>query len=110
MASVSPYLLLLWFPTVFVLFARLPGHRAVIVATILGLLFLPEVNEHSVMEGAAQAFTIPMVVFLKLVVISLSLLAASLCLDFQRWKAFRPAWFDLPMFVWCICPFFSSMT
>src|SRR5438094_9604744 len=62
------------------------------------------------MEGATQAFTIPMVVFLKLVVLSLSLLVASLCLDFRRWKAFRPAWFDLPMFVWCICPFFSSMT
>lgn len=110
MASVSPFLLLLWFPVMLVLFARLPGHRAVIVGTILGLLFLPEVNDHSTTEGVVTAFSVPMIVFQKLVVLSLSVVAASLCLDFRRWRAFRPAWYDLPMLAWCVCPFLSSVT
>lgn len=109
MGSVSPYLLLLWFPVTLALFSRLPGHRAVIVSTILGLLFLPEVNENVVRDGVANAFAVPSIVFLKVVVINLSVLVGSLALDFRRWQTLRPRWVDVPMLLWCIGPFFSSL-
>jgi len=100
-----------WTPLVLWLFARLPRHRALLLGVIGGALFLPEVQLAKVGEDAPDASEF-MLLILKLTkpnAISFSALLAALLFDRRRVLAFRPRWFDVPMFVWCVCPFFSDL-
>jgi len=40
----------------------------------------------------------------------LSILFATCLYDVERFKSFKFSWFDLPIAIWCICPFASSVT
>lgn len=100
-----------WVPLVLVLFRYLPHHRALLVGVIAGTLFLPEVQMAKVSAEAPDASEF-VVLFLKLTkpnTISASALLAAFLFDRRRLFSFRPRWFDLPMAVWCVVPFFSDL-
>ena len=99
--SITVYIALFgWIPAVLLMFMCLPPRRAVIVALIVGFLFLP-VASIKFGEG------IPL--FNKVTATCLGVLLGSLFFDHTRLLTFRPRWIDLPMIVWCICPFLSSI-
>jgi hypothetical protein len=91
-------------------FRRLPGPIAVLVLTVLGTLFLPEVQSTQNNADAPEAVGVPLVKLTKYNVISYALLAGSLVCDRRRWAQVQPRWFDLPMAAWCLAPFFASIT
>lgn len=100
-----------WIPLVLLLFRHLPHHRALLVGVIGGVLFLPEVQMAKVSEEAPDASEF-VLIFLKLTkpnAISAAGLLAALLFDRRRLSSFRPRWFDVPMAVWCVVPFFSDL-
>jgi hypothetical protein len=85
-----------------VLFLFLKPGRAVLVAFLLGYMFLP-VAPHS-------EFKVPgLPSYTKDAAIGLSVLLGVLIFDTQRLFSFRPRWTDLPIAILCSCPFVSSM-
>jgi len=98
---VSTAALFVWAVGVFVLFNKVQPRRAVLIAYISGVLFLPEMRQPANWDGAARVVALPFFKVTKPNVIGLTLLLATLAFDLDRWKKFRPRWFDVPMFVWC---------
>ena len=90
-----------WFPVVVYLFIRFPPQRALVISFVTAWLFLP-----------LAAFKLPSipVEYNKMSATCLAVLLATLLYDVDRFKAFRFHWFDLPIAVWCLCPFASSIT
>jgi hypothetical protein len=89
-----------WVPLILILFALLPARRAVLTAFVVGWLFLPEAG-----------FKLPgMPDYNKVTATNLGVLIVALFFDSGRMLKFRPRWFDLPALVYCISPFFSSLT
>lgn len=90
-----------WFPAVIYLFIRFPPQRALIVSFVAAWLFLP----------LAQ-FKLPgiPVEYNRMSATCLAVLVATCLYDFERLKSFRFHWFDLPMVVWCLSAFASSIT
>jgi hypothetical protein len=100
-----------WTPLVLWLFARLPARRALLLGVIGGTLFLPEVQLAKVSEEAPDASEF-MLLILKLTkpnAISFAAVLGAFLFDRRRVLSFRPRWFDLPMFIWCISPMFSDL-
>src|SRR5438128_2024316 len=91
-------------------FRRMPGPMAVLVLTIAGTLFLPEVQSTPNNADAPEAVGVPLIKLTKYNVISYALLAGSLMCDRRRWSQVQPKWFDLPMAAWCLAPLFASLT
>lgn len=89
-----------WIPAVLVLFSLLPPRRAVITAFVAGWLFLPMTSYQ--IEGMPNysKFTAPAV----------AILVAAIIFDPGRVASFRPRIWDLPMLVWCLVPFASSVS
>ncbi|MBE9125770.1 MULTISPECIES: O-antigen ligase domain-containing protein [unclassified Coleofasciculus] len=93
--------LLLWMPVVFYLFTVFTPRKAVIVSFIGGLLFLPQ----------RTGFALPLIPdYAGMVATCYGIILAILVYDSQRLSSFQPGWIDLPMLIWCICPFASSIT
>lgn len=90
-----------WFPIVVYLFTRFPPQRAVITSFVAAWLFLP-----------LAAFKLPSipVEYDKMSATCLAILFATCIYNVDRFKLFRFHWFDLPITVWCLAPFASSMT
>jgi hypothetical protein len=89
-----------WIPTVLLLFKLLPPQRAVIVSFIAAWLFLPEAK-----------FPLPgLPDYTKMSATCYGILLATIVYDVQYLKSFKPGWLDLPMLIWCVCPFASSIT
>jgi hypothetical protein len=101
MNSVAPLAMFGWIPVVFLLFALLPPRRAVIVAFIVGWLFLPQYTVK--LQDGIPAYS-------RIMATCVGTLLAACVFDGGRVLAFRPKWIDLPMLVWCLCPFASSMS
>ncbi|HEV8607738.1 MAG TPA: hypothetical protein VGQ99_20550 [Tepidisphaeraceae bacterium] len=100
MAAMVPIALFGWIPLILILFALLPARRAVLTAFIVGWLFLP-----------MSSFKIPgLPDYNKITATNLGVLVAALLFDSGRMMKFRPRWFDLPALVFCVSPFFSSLT
>lgn len=91
-------------------FRRLPPPIAVLVLTVIGTLFLPEVQANQQNADAPEAVGVPLIKLTKYNVISYAMLAGSLVCDRKRWSQVQPRWFDLPMVAWCLAPFFASIT
>ena len=100
MSVTTPIAMFGWPAVVLLLFAVMPARRAVIVAYVIGWLFLPT---------AVFWFT-GLPPYGKLAVTSLSVLLAVLLFDQGRVLTFRARWLDLSMVVWCAVPFVSSIT
>jgi hypothetical protein len=93
--------LILWLPIIFYIFTRFPPRTAVIISFIGGLLFLPQ----------RASFALPLIPdYGGAVATCYGIVLAIIVYDAQRLSSFKFGWVDLPMLVWCICPFFSSMT
>lgn len=99
----SPQALLVtlcWIPVVLYFFMRFPPQRAVIVSFIVAWLYLPVVN-----------IPLPGIPDLsKMSATCYGVLLATLLFDAGRLTSFKPGWLDLPMLIWCFCPFASSMS
>ncbi|MFM7470881.1 MAG: O-antigen ligase domain-containing protein [Nodosilinea sp.] len=90
----------LWIPFVFLLFRALPTQRAIVIAFIIGTLFLPEVQ--LIIPGFPDYTKISAASYVILIYTLVSK-------DSYRIRQFRLHWFDIPMLIWCITPFFSYL-
>jgi hypothetical protein len=89
-----------WIPVVLMLFALLPARRAVIVAMLFAWLFLP--------QAAYKVEGLPP--YDKMTATCAGLILGAVIFDARRLLSFWPGWVDLPMAVWCLCPFISSLS
>lgn len=89
-----------WIPAVLYLFRWLPSRRALIVSFIIAWLFLPQAQ-----------FPLPgLPDYTKMTATCYGVLLATIVFDFKRFSSFQLGWLDLPMLVWCVCPFASSIS
>lgn len=88
-----------WIPLVLLLFAALPPRRAVLVSFIGAWLFLPMMGWD--LKGLPD--------YTKVSATSVGALLGIVLFDPGRLLQFRWRWLDLPMALWCIAPFFSSL-
>lgn len=101
MTPQAQLVLIIWFPIILYLFKRYPPRQAVILSFLGGLLFLPQ----------RTGFALPLIPDYQGMVATCYGIAISLFIqDADRLKQFKLTWLDLPMLIWCICPFFSSVT
>ncbi|WP_019505645.1 hypothetical protein [Pleurocapsa sp. PCC 7319] len=90
-----------WTPFVIYLFHRFSSQKAVVISFIGGALFLPQLVE----------FPLPLIPdYTTLSAACYSVLLATCLCDRQRLRLYKFGWLDLPMIVWCLCPFASSIT
>lgn len=99
MTILADLAMLAWIPLVFALFAALPPRRAVIVAYMVGWLFLP-----------FASYPLPGLPDLtKMSATAYGVLLAALVFDSRTVTSFRLRLLDLPMAVFCLTPFVSSV-
>lgn len=101
MSPQAQLVMLLWLPTVLYLFRRFPVQRAVVISFIFAWLFLP--------QRAGFTF-IGLPDYERMSATCYSIVLATLIYDVQRFSTFKLGWLDLPMLMWCVCPFASSIT
>jgi tetratricopeptide (TPR) repeat protein len=92
--------LLLWLPFVAFIFTLLPPRKAVITSYIIAWLALPNIGyrlpgipDYTKMSATVFAVLLCMAIF-----------------DQGRMFSIRPRWFDIPIFVYCFCPFVTAIT
>jgi hypothetical protein len=89
-----------WIPAVLYIFMRFPAQRALVVSFILAWLFLP-----------MATYKLPGIPpYNKMSAACYGILLATIIYDSGRFSLFRPGLLDLPMLIWCLCPFASSIT
>ena len=88
-----------WIPVVLLLFAVLPPRRAVIVAFLAAWLFLP-------MASYDVKYLPP---YTKMTATTVGVMLAIVLFDLKRLSTLRLRWVDLPMVVWCLSPFVTSI-
>lgn len=89
-----------WIPALFYLFTRFPAQRALIAGFIVAWLFLP----------LAELKFPGIPAYNKMSATCYGILLTTAFYDLERISAFKPGWLDVPMLIWSICPFFSSIT
>ncbi len=100
-SPIAQLVMLAWLPIVIYLFIKFPAQRAVVIGFVIAWLFLP--------QRAGFAVTgIPD--YSRRSAASYAILLATFIYDFERFRSFKFSWLDLPMVVWCLCPFASSIT
>ena len=92
--------LLIWPVVVLLIFSRMPPRRAAIVSTIFGCLFLPNIGLP--IPGLPD--------YTKVVALALSVLLGMVVYDPGRLSGFRPNWFDVPLVVWSVGAFATSLS
>jgi hypothetical protein len=92
--------LLGWIPVMLVIFAALPPRRATITSFLAAWMFLPERAGYAI-QGLPD--------YDKVSATCAGILLATFIFDLQRLTRFRPHWLDLPMLIWCVAPFLSSV-
>ena len=91
--------LFLWIPVVVAFFAFLPPRKAVIVSFLIGWLALPNIG-----------FNLPgMPDYSKMTATSTVVLPCMFIFDQGRLFSLRFRRYDLPMIVWCLCPFLTAV-
>ncbi|MEI8197937.1 MAG: O-antigen ligase domain-containing protein, partial [Phycisphaerae bacterium] len=82
------------------LYAWLPGRQAMLAVMLGSAMFLPN-----------SGYQVPILrEYDKFTAASLSVLLAMVIFDYRRLARFRFHWIDIPMALWCLCPFVSSLT
>lgn len=99
MGPLIPLTLFGWIPVVLIAFSILPPRRAVIAAYLVAWLFLPVAGYN------LQGFTD----YNKITATTIGVMLGIVIFDPDRLRAFRPSWLDLPILIFCISPFFSSI-
>src|SRR2546422_9918187 len=87
-------------PFALLVFWLLPAPRAVLVVTIGGCLFLPMAGFK--VQGLPDLSQVS--------VVSYGLLLGALLFNLERVLSFRFRLIDLPMLIWCLVPFASSIS
>jgi len=87
-------------PLTLVLFALLPARRAMVISSIGAWLFLPPIGID--LPGFPD--------YGKATAATLGILLSTLVFESNRLLTFRLRWFDVPMLLWCLCPFVSSIS
>jgi hypothetical protein len=100
---------MIWIGVLPLLFNSMPKRRALLINFIGGFLFLPELHDVVSSGEALPAFDIRPFFFTKTNAMCYGFVLAVLLYDSKRLLAFRPKWFDVPMMIWCVIPFFSGM-
>lgn len=100
MTAAVPIALFGWIPAVLILFALLPPRRAVIASFLIAWLFLPMAGYH--FEGLPN--------YTKATATSYGVLLGIIFFDFTKFSQFRPRLVDLPMALWCLVPFATSIS
>lgn len=99
-AITTPLVMFLWIPVVIYLFSRFPARKAVVISFIVGWLYLPQAE--LALPGLPD--------YTKISATCYAILLATFIYDAGRFATFRLGWVDIPMLVWCVTPFFSSIT
>ncbi|HEY9630315.1 MAG TPA: O-antigen ligase domain-containing protein [Coleofasciculaceae cyanobacterium] len=99
-AITVPIVMFLWIPAVLYLFSRFPARKAVIISFLAAWLFLPQAE--LVLPGIPD--------YDKMSATCYGILLATFIFDVGRFRTFKFSWLDIPMAIWCFCPFISSMT
>jgi hypothetical protein len=99
-APTVPLVMFCWIPFVIYLFSKYPAQRAVVMSFLGAWMFLPEAT--LALPGIPD--------YTKMSATCYGVLLATFIFDVGRFGSFRFGWIDLPMLVWCLCPFVSSMT
>lgn len=89
-----------WIPICLVLFATLPPRRALLAVFLGGWLFLPVYNYD--VPGLPD--------YNKITATAWGALIGVLLFNSQRLRNFKLHPLDFPMVIWCLCPFFSSVS
>jgi len=100
MSLLVPAVMFGWIPAVIALFAMLPPRRAVIAAFLIAWLFLPMAGYS--LQGLPD--------YTKMSATCFGVFLGAALFDSSRLTTFKLRWIDLPMIVWCLCPFASSMS
>ncbi|MEL7034518.1 MAG: O-antigen ligase domain-containing protein [Cyanobacteria bacterium J06592_8] len=90
-----------WLPVVLCLFKVFPPQRAVVISFTFSWLFLPQ-KVIFMFPGLPEYDRISATCY--------SILIATCIFDFKRFSSFKFGWLDIPMLMWCVSPFISSMT
>lgn len=101
MTSQAQIVILLWLPIITFIFLQFSPRKAVIIGFLIAWLFLPQ-RAGFVFSGIPDYTRISATCY--------SILLLSFIFDSKRIKSFKFSWFDLPILIYCICPFFSSIT
>ncbi|MGC8639429.1 MAG: tetratricopeptide repeat protein [Isosphaeraceae bacterium] len=91
--------LICWLPFCLLLFTVLPPHRAVIIAMVGGWVVLPPAGIPLPGLPDCDKVMVPVV----------GATLGTLIFQPNRLLDFRPRWFDLPAFLWCLAPLCSSL-
>jgi hypothetical protein len=94
-----PLVMIGWIPVVLYLFSRLPPRQAIVMSFLGAWLFLP--------QAVLELNGIPD--YTKTSATCYGILLATFIFDAGRFKTFRLGWLDIPMLIWCLCPFAASM-
>jgi hypothetical protein len=94
-----PIMMFGWIPIVIILFFVLPPRRAVIASFLFAWMFLPMASYHI---PGIPAYT-------KMSAACCGIFAGAAIFDNKRILSFRPRLFDIPMIIWCLCPFVSAV-
>jgi len=89
-----------WVPVVIGLFALLPPRRAVLAAFLFAWLFLPMASYR--VQGFPN--------YTKMTATCIGVMLSVMIFDSRRLMSFRLHWLDLPMIVWCLSPFATSIS
>jgi len=89
-----------WVPFVLLLFTMLPPRRAALIAFLAGSMFLP--------SGGFKIHAFPE--YNKTTAICVGILLSALIFDTGRITRFKPHWLDLFPIMYCVTPFFSSLS
>jgi len=95
-----PIALFGWIPIVIIMFTIWPPRRALAIQFVFAWLFLP------VAAYKFQGFPD----YTKLTAASISALICIFIFDAQRLSTLRLKWQDLPILIWCVCPFVTALT
>lgn len=95
-----PLVMFGWIPVVIYLFSRYPARRAIVISFVGAWLFLPQAVLP--LPGLPD--------YDKIAATCYGILLATFIFDVGRFSNFRLSWIDIPMVIWCLCPFASSLS
>ncbi len=100
MSIAIPIAMFGWLAVVPLLFLTMPARRAVIAGILGGWLFLPN----------TAYFIDQLPDYTKVSATTAVVLVGALLFDFKTFGRVRPAWYDLPIVLWCAWPLVSSLS
>ena len=96
----ATFMIWAWVPIVIAIFGTHRPRQAVVISFLFAWLFLPTIR-----------FDIPgLPDYSKMTATTVGALLSVILFDVGRLIAFRPRWYDLPMMLWCVCPFASAIS